>query len=67
MIVVGHTRYLAALKLGLTEAPVHVATGLTLSGNDLNNSLIGSTSNDTLNGAGGNDIEPALSNLNQAA
>lgn len=28
VIVVGHTRYLAALKLGMTEAPVHVAIGL---------------------------------------
>jgi DNA modification methylase len=27
-IVVGHTRYKAALKLGLTEVPVHVAIGL---------------------------------------
>ena len=29
VIVVGHTRYKAALKLGLAEVPVHVATGLT--------------------------------------
>jgi DNA modification methylase len=29
IIVVGHTRYKAALKLGLTEVPVHVAIGLT--------------------------------------
>src|SRR5215471_17127264 len=29
VIVVGHTRYKAALKLGMTEVPVHVATGLT--------------------------------------
>ena len=29
VIVVGHTRYKAALKLGLTEVPVHVADGLT--------------------------------------
>jgi DNA modification methylase len=29
VIVVGHTRYLAAVQLGLTEVPVHVATGLT--------------------------------------
>src|SRR5829696_6773714 len=29
VIVVGHTRYKAALKLGLTEVPVHVARGLT--------------------------------------
>jgi DNA modification methylase len=29
VIIVGHTRYKAALKLGLTEVPVHVATGLT--------------------------------------
>ncbi len=29
VIVVGHTRLLAAEKLGLTEAPVHVATDLT--------------------------------------
>jgi ParB-like chromosome segregation protein Spo0J len=29
VIVVGHTRYKAALKLGLTEVPVHVAVGLT--------------------------------------
>ncbi len=28
-IVVGHTRYLAALKLGMTEVPTHTATGLT--------------------------------------
>ena len=28
VIVVGHTRYKAAQKLGLTEVPVHVATGL---------------------------------------
>lgn len=28
IIVVGHTRYKAALKLGMTEVPVHVATGL---------------------------------------
>jgi len=29
VIVVGHTRYKAALKLGLEEVPVHVARGLT--------------------------------------
>ena len=29
VIVVGHTRYKAALKLGLTEVPVHVAKDLT--------------------------------------
>jgi DNA modification methylase len=29
-IIVGHTRYKAAVKLGLSEVPVHVATGLTL-------------------------------------
>ena|SRR5205807_500530 len=29
VIVVGHTRYKAALKLGLENVPVHVATGLT--------------------------------------
>src|ERR1700747_2745779 len=29
IIVVGHTRYKAALKLGLKKVPVHVATGLT--------------------------------------
>src|SRR5688572_30483582 len=29
VIVVGHTRYRAALKLGMTEVPVHVARGLT--------------------------------------
>jgi DNA modification methylase len=29
VIIVGHTRYLAALKLGLTHVPVHVAVGLT--------------------------------------
>src|SRR5262245_37739044 len=29
VIIVGHTRYKAALKLGLAEIPVHVATGLT--------------------------------------
>src|SRR5262245_30926987 len=29
VIVVGHTRYKAAQKLGLEKAPVHVATGLT--------------------------------------
>src|SRR5947209_8781332 len=29
VIVVGHTRYKAALKLGLAEIPVHVAAGLT--------------------------------------
>ncbi len=29
VIVVGHTRHKAALKLGLTEVPVHVAAGLT--------------------------------------
>lgn len=29
VIVVGHTRLLAARKLGMTEVPVHVATGLT--------------------------------------
>jgi hypothetical protein len=29
VIVVGHTRYKAALKLGLDKVPVHVATGLT--------------------------------------
>src|SRR3954467_15568559 len=28
VIIVGHTRYKAALKLGYTEVPVHVATGL---------------------------------------
>jgi DNA modification methylase len=28
VILVGHTRYKAALKLGLTEVPVHVAVGL---------------------------------------
>src|SRR2546430_11295024 len=29
VIIVGHTRYKAALKLGLEKVPVHVATGLT--------------------------------------
>ncbi|MFT3883595.1 MAG: ParB N-terminal domain-containing protein [Gemmatales bacterium] len=29
VIVVGHTRFKAAMKLGMTEVPVHVATGLT--------------------------------------
>ena len=29
VIVVGHTRYKAAVKLGLTQVPVHVATDLT--------------------------------------
>src|SRR5262245_46051239 len=29
VIVVGHTRWKAAQKLGLDEVPVHVATGLT--------------------------------------
>ncbi|AMV25251.1 DNA adenine methyltransferase YhdJ [Gemmata sp. SH-PL17] len=29
VIIVGHTRYRAALELGLTEVPVHVARGLT--------------------------------------
>lgn len=29
VIIVGHTRYKAARKLGLTEVPVHVAIGLT--------------------------------------
>jgi DNA modification methylase len=29
VIICGHTRYKAALKLGLTEVPVHVATDLT--------------------------------------
>src|SRR4051794_36833305 len=29
IIVVGHTRYKAALKLGMNSVPVHVATGLT--------------------------------------
>jgi DNA modification methylase len=28
IIIVGHTRYKAALRLGLTEVPVHVAVGL---------------------------------------
>jgi ParB-like chromosome segregation protein Spo0J len=28
VIIVGHTRYKAALKLGLKEVPVHVAAGL---------------------------------------
>jgi ParB-like chromosome segregation protein Spo0J len=28
VIIVGHTRYKAALKLGLAEVPVHVAAGL---------------------------------------
>jgi DNA modification methylase len=28
VIIVGHTRYKAAIKLGLTEVPVHVAVGL---------------------------------------
>jgi DNA modification methylase len=28
VIIVGHTRYKAALKLGLTEVPVHMAAGL---------------------------------------
>ena len=28
VIVVGHTRYRAAIKLGLTKVPVHVATDL---------------------------------------
>src|SRR6516162_8204347 len=28
VIIVGHTRYKAALKLGLDKVPVHVATGL---------------------------------------
>src|SRR5215469_5519642 len=30
IIIVGHTRYKAALKLGLEKVPVHVDTGLTL-------------------------------------
>src|SRR5262249_60948051 len=29
IIIAGHTRYKAALKLGLEKVPVHVATGLT--------------------------------------
>ncbi|HYH64666.1 MAG TPA: ParB N-terminal domain-containing protein [Urbifossiella sp.] len=29
VLIVGHTRYKAALKLGLAEVPVHVARGLT--------------------------------------
>src|SRR6267378_4609627 len=29
VIIVGHTRYKAALKLGLEKVPVHVAVGLT--------------------------------------
>jgi len=29
VIIVGHTRYKAAVKLGLAEVPVHVARGLT--------------------------------------
>lgn len=29
VIIAGHTRLLAALRLGMTEVPVHVATGLT--------------------------------------
>src|SRR5882672_4949609 len=29
VIIVGHVRYKAALKLGLKKVPVHVATGLT--------------------------------------
>jgi ParB-like chromosome segregation protein Spo0J len=29
VIIVGHTRYKAARKLGLEEVPVHVAVGLT--------------------------------------
>ena len=29
VIIVGHTRYQAALELGMTEVPVHVAEGLT--------------------------------------
>src|SRR5882672_8956372 len=29
VIIVGHTRYKAALELGLEKVPVHVATGLT--------------------------------------
>src|SRR3989440_10938448 len=29
VIIVGHTRYKAALKLGLSAVPVHVAVGLT--------------------------------------
>src|SRR5690242_8651838 len=29
VIVVGHTRFKAALKHGMTQVPVHVATGLT--------------------------------------
>ena len=29
VIIVGHTRYKAALKLGLEKVPVHVAGGLT--------------------------------------
>src|SRR3984957_6162820 len=28
VIIVGHTRYKAALKLGLEEVPIHVAVGL---------------------------------------
>ena len=28
VIIVGHTRYKAALKLGLTEVPIHIAIGL---------------------------------------
>ena len=29
VIIVGHTRYQAALELGMKEVPVHIATGLT--------------------------------------
>ena len=29
VIIVGHTRYKAAIKLGLKEVPVHVIVGLT--------------------------------------
>src|SRR5215813_2040863 len=28
VIIVGHTRYKAAIKLGMTDVPVHVAVGL---------------------------------------
>ena len=30
VIVVGHTRYKAAIKLGMSEVPVHMAVGLSL-------------------------------------
>ena len=39
-----------------TSVPPPTATGLTLTGNELDNTLFGSSGNDVLNGGAGNDV-----------